>query len=275
MPSQRLSKVDTGWLVAITSMPHAVCVALLVSATPASAAFYELAPLDLGSGYSLSGAIFTDGTMGPLSAANVTNWSLKVTAINDIVYTPSNTHYAGSQAFVSGGQLLVPTSPDGSSDGGSVAFRAGNYFQVQAADFTGANVGGGRAFYVAGPAFDFLPLHRPNGINEVVANESAPGSLRYSLVTRRFSPTKTMTGTLSVASANGPALFADWNILIRETLSWTFNPGNSSVLSDLGLAAKGNNLTVTPFDVDLNPGAFMIGGFAGGDLNGVILGDFS
>jgi hypothetical protein len=171
--------------------------------------------------------------------------------------------------------LLVPTSPDGLSDGGSIAFRGNNRFGVQVADFTGANTHGGQAFYVAGGAFDFLPLHQPNASNTVVANEQAPGGLIYDLVTRRFSATTRMTGTLTFAEASGPAVFTDWNILIRETLSWTFNPGNSSVLSDLGLTATGNILTVTPFDADANPGSFVIGGFAGGDLNGVVLGDFS
>jgi hypothetical protein len=223
----------------------------------------------------LSGAIATTGAQGRLTAADITGWSLKVTAINDIVFTPANTRYVGAGAMLSGGQLLVPTSPDGVSDGGSVAFRGSNRFQVQVADFTGATVRGGQAFYVAGGAFDFLPLHQKNGINALVATEQAPGSLAYDIVPRRFSPTTRMTGTLTFAEASGPAVFTDWNILVRETLSWTFNPQNSAVLSDLGLAAAGNSLTVTPFDADANPGSFVIGGFAGGDFNGVFLGDFS
>lgn len=244
-------------------------------ANPAMAVVYKIAPLNLGSGYTLSGAIATDGTQGVLTAANITNWNLRVTSITDIVYTPGNTSYVGAGAFLSGGQLMVPTSPDGSTDGGSIAFRGGNRFQVQVADFTGANVSGGQAFYVDGAAFDFLPLHRPNGVNYLAATESAPGSLVYNIVAKRFSATTVMSGTLSVSQTSGAALFTDWNILVRETQNWNFNPGNSDVLSDLGLSALGTELIVTPFDVDFNPGSFIIGNFAGGDLNGVILGDFT
>lgn len=242
---------------------------------PASAMVYRLAPIDLGSGYSLSGAITTNGTYGTLTAADISGWRLKVTSVNDIVYTPANTQYAGSGALVAGGKLLVPTSPDGLTDGGSLAFRSGTRFQVQVADFTGPNVSGGQALYVAGAAFDFLALHQPDGTYAVIANETGADSLIYTLVQRRFSASTTMSGTLHLAQASGPAQLTDWSILIRETQSWNFNPANSSVLADLGLSATRRELTVTPFDIDQNPGSFIIGGFRSGELNGVILGDFS
>jgi hypothetical protein len=99
----------------------------LLEAVPAFAVDYQLSPLDLGSGFTISGNICTDGTTGPLSAAHVTGWDLVVTQISDIVYQKSNTANLSSQVFSDGSRLLVPTSTDGVNDGGSLFFRGGNY----------------------------------------------------------------------------------------------------------------------------------------------------
>ncbi len=248
---------------------------LALSTGAARATTFQVSPLDLGSGFTLSGTISTDGATGVLTGADVTAWSLKVTSITDIVYTHANTANVSSNVFSDGNQLLVPTSPDGSSDGGSLAFYGGRRFQVQVADFTGANTQGGQAFYVAGGAFDFLPLNRPNGTNYVAANVDAPGGNVFDLVAKTFSGGEVMSGTITTDGAVGLANITDWTIRIRDTQTWWFNPGNSAVLNDLGLMSDGKTLTVTPFDTNGNPGAFSIGGFSHLDFNGVLLGDFT
>ncbi len=252
-------------------------VALLASpVTPVLAAtVFRLTPIDLGSGYTLTGSIMTDNSRGPITGANIKNWNLKVTAISDIVYSPMNTTYVGSGVALAGDKVLVPTSPNGILDGGSLAFRGATYrYQVRVADFTGANTRGGQALYIEGGNFDFLGLGRPRNTNYVAATAATPGGLVYDLVPKRFSPTTIMTGTLTANSNTGPAVFTDWNIRIRDTQTWTFNPRNSSVFNDLGLNASGSALTVTPLDADGNPGSLSFGRFAG-DFTGVFLGDFS
>ena len=170
---------------------------------------------------------------------------------------------------------LVPTAPDNISDGGFLSFYGGHRFQVQVADFTGANAHGGQTFYVGGAGIDFLPLNRPNGTNYVAETVEAPGSGVFNLVLKKFSGGVVMSGSITTDGAIGAANITDWNILLRETQNWYFDPNNSSVLNDFNLMSDGKTLTVTPFDLDGNPGMFSIGGFSHFDFNGVILGDFS
>ena len=49
-------------------------------------------------------------------------------------------------------------------------------FGVQVADFTGGNVSGGQAMYMAGAAFDFLALNQPDN-SDYLAASSANGKL--------------------------------------------------------------------------------------------------
>ncbi len=83
-----------------------------------------------------------------------------------------------------------------------------------------------------------------------------------------------LTGTLKSDGLTGPAHVVDWNVRLREATHWSFNPANTQVLSDFGLATDGHTLTVTPFDVDESPGSFLIGAFRF-DLTGLILADFT
>lgn len=255
--------------------PAALIASLMIGAAgAANATVFQLTPMDFGDGYALTGTIRTDGATGALSAADIVAWNLKVTAITDIVYTPANTINVSSNVTSTGSQLLVPTFVNGSSDGGSLAFRGGHYFQVQVADFTGANTHGGQAFYVAGSAFDFLPLHQPNGANYVAANVESPGGNVFDLVSRTFPGGEVMSGAITTTGAIGAAQITDWTIRIRAIQKWTFTRANSQVWNDFGIMSDGVKLTVTPLDADGNPGGFSIGSVHF-DFNGVLLGDFT
>lgn len=256
-------------------LARAAALLTLAAATLAQASTFMLAPRDLGDGFSFSGTISTDGTVGALSAANITGWSLTVVSVSDTFYTSGNTSNRSSGVMVSGGQLVVPTSPDGQSDGGVLAFGAGARYRVNVADFTGPNVAGGLASYVHGGAFAQLELNRPDGINHVAAVANPGGGNRFDLLPLVFDGgAAELTGTLTTDGQTGAANLVDWNLRLRETMSWVFDPSNSSVLFDLGLATDGRELTVTPQDAQGDPGAFVIGAFNGLDLNGVLLADF-
>jgi hypothetical protein len=239
----------------------------------ACATTFDLTPRDLGSGFSFAGSITTDSTVGALTAANITGWNIQVNAVNDFYFTAANTANASSGLSVSGNQLLVPTSPDGFTDGGSLSFRGGNRLQVQVADFTGANIAGGGAYYVYGSAFDIQTLGQPDATNYVAA-ASASGNV-FDLVPITFPGGAVMSGTVTTNGQSGTASLVDWNIRVRDTMSWTFNSTNSSVLADVGLVSDGIHLTVAPIDAISNPGSFVIGAYIGFDLNGVVLADFS
>jgi hypothetical protein len=247
---------------------------LVGQALATTATQYQLTPRDLGSGFTLAGSITTDGTLGTLGAANLSAWNLRVTEIVDTYYTQANTHNVSSALNVTGGALVLPTSPDGSADGGSLAFTGSRRFGVQVADFSGANVVGGQAFYADGAAFDFLPLHQAAGRDYVAASQ-LPGSItQFGLKPLDFSGHVQLTGTLTTDGVAGPAHLLAWNLRLRQTTTWRFDQHNSSVLADSGLTADGQTLTLTPFDADQNAGSFVIGAQGRFDTTAVMLADY-
>lgn len=259
----------------LTLMIAMASAAAILTSQATAATSFTVVNLDLGAGFALSGTIQTNGATGILNSADITNWNLKVVAVSDVHYTPANSINVSSNVTSVGGHLVVPTSSDGTSDGGSLAFRGGNDFAVQVADFTGANAHGGQAFYVAGGAFDFKALGQPNGFNYIAANQTDPLSSTFDLVPLHFLGGEVMSGSITTNGATGPAMITNWDVLVRDTQTWRFNPSNSSVLNLFGLMSDGKNLTVSPLDDQGNPGQFSIGSFNHFDFTGVLLGDYS
>lgn len=102
--------------------------ATLVAAVSMSSAYlsateFQVVPLDLGSGFTLSGTISTDGTTGSLSASNINAWNINVWSVQDFVFNRSNTVNLSSSVHSDGTNLIIPTSPNGFSDGGALWFR--------------------------------------------------------------------------------------------------------------------------------------------------------
>lgn len=242
----------------------------LLAAHAANATTYAVTPVDLGGGYTLSGRVQTNGATGQLTAGDIAGWSLTVTSVNDIIYTPANTHNISTGVFATANDLRVTTPSGGVTDGGALAFRGGNYFRTAVADFTS---GAGEASYVAGGAFDARPLSAQGGVDYIAAVGSAGV---FDLKPIRFSPEVVMSGTITTDGALGAAKITDWAIRVRETRRWSFGPANSQVISALNLRADHDGLYVTPFDGDFNPGALSFGRFSGGfDFSGVVLADFT
>jgi hypothetical protein len=262
-------------MMRLSSTCLGVGVMLGLLASPALAArTYKIAPIDLGSGYTLSGSIAATG-VGPLTQASITSWNIRVQSLQDIVYTPANTRNLSNGLVVQNGQLLVPTSPGGGNDGGSMVFYNQNYFQVRPADFTGAWVKGGEALYVSGGASGFKPLGRPNKFNHVAGTATTPGGSVFDLTRVYFGNGIVMSGNVTTDATSGPVTLTDWNVLVRETQTWSFTPKNSSVIDAFNLHSNGRTLTISPLDADLNPGGLSIGRFGPDGFTGVYLGDFS
>lgn len=253
----------------------ALSAAVTLGGLRTEAAVYNIGQTDLGSGYSLTGVIRTDGATGTLTEANITGWRLTITAVSDTLYTPANTANISYGVTATANQLIVDTSPDGVEDGGSLRFQAHNHFGVSVADFSGPNAHGGQAYYVAGSAFDTRPLLVPNGVDYVAGSAFGGGGSVFNLSALTFAPGVVMSGTITTDGVPGVANITDWAVRIRETQRWIFNEQNSAVLSAWNLHADDQGLYVTAFDQDFNPGSLVIGRYVGFDLHGVLLGDFN
>jgi hypothetical protein len=252
----------------------AVAVVALLAAPAFAARTYRIAPIDLGSGFTLTGTISATG-IGALTQADIVNWNIKVVSQQDILYTPANTRNLSTGLFAANDQLLVPTSPGGGNDGGAMIFYGQTYFQARPADFTGAWVKGGEAVYTAVGASGFVPLNRPNKFNYVAAAAASPGSTTFNLTRKNFGNGIVMSGTVTTDAIAGPVTLTDWQILVRETQTWSFTPKNSSVIDAFNVSTDGRILSVAPLDADLNPGSLSFGGFGAGDFTGVMLGNFT
>jgi len=64
--------------------------ALAIAAAAAEATDFELTPVKLPSGMTLFGRVTTDGTIGPLTPANVTGWRVTLRTTTRYDYTPAN-----------------------------------------------------------------------------------------------------------------------------------------------------------------------------------------
>ena len=69
--------------------------AMTLGAQVACATTFELTPRDLGRGFSFTGSITTDSTVGALTVASITDWNIQVSAVNDF----AESRRRGDQVF--------------------------------------------------------------------------------------------------------------------------------------------------------------------------------
>ncbi|MFN8140467.1 MAG: hypothetical protein U0R49_11780 [Fimbriimonadales bacterium] len=236
------------------------------------AAVLRVVPIDLGSGFVITGTVSTNGRTGNLNAADITSWNLVVTETSQYLFTPQNTRDISTQVFSDGATLTIPTSPDGFSDGGSVKFYGHSRLFASMADFTGAWTSGGESYFSFGSFFDFLDLNQPNGSQYVVA-QNAGGNL-FNLKPVHYLGGISLYGWVRTNATAGAVTFTDWRVIAEESTTWQFTPTNSSIVAASGLVADGKNLRVTPMDRFGQPGSFIIG-IPGFDPTLVVLADYS
>lgn len=247
-----------------------------LAVTTASALSLDIRPIDFGNGLTATGTIITDG-----SSANITDWRLSVSSFERLArYTNGNTPLrAVSDVSVSsdGQAMSVATSPDGLADGGALGFRARNPsvdWGVSLADFSSSASTGGEAFYVAGAAFDFLPLGQPAGTSYLAATADPSGSNVFDLVPLSFSGGVTLYGTIQTNGRSGllgPSDILAWDIFVDLVTTDVFDSSNSWLAARaLGLSPDGQ-LTVT------NPDGYLtfVKGIGGGHLYALQLADFT
>lgn len=257
----------------------AACAALLAGASQAHALAFDIRPIDFGNGIVASGTINTTG-----NSAMIDGWNISVTMTEQLArYRPANTGLRNvSLASVSadGQQLDVATSPDsaGGADGGTLGFRAPNPFMdlgVWLADFSAGALPGGQSQYLAGAAFDIVPLGQADGTRWLAATARAGGANLFDLVPIDFGGGVTVHGTLTTNGATGPLTASDildWDIVVEQITQDVFSAANSTVQQTLVAL----NADATELDVG-NPGGYLsfVKGFSGGHLYALTLADFT
>jgi hypothetical protein len=241
-----------------------------ILAGPSFATQYKLVPVDLGNGYVMTGSVETDGSVGYLAPNNFIKWRVVVVQTTDTVFNETNASAAQvSQVSSDGKKLLVPTSPDGSSDGGVLAFysgapRGGIPSGAVVADFSMNSqniVGpGGMGGWQTPLALNLVSLNQPDATvySAAVAVRGQLNVFRITPVIVNTAPTlMRLLGTITTDGTVGPlspANFRAWNLVGREQDIQTYTEKNSQVISATQVYADGRALRVD------NPnGLFQIG----------------
>lgn len=228
--------------------------ALLIGASAARSADFQLTPVKLPGGVTVFGTVATDGTVGPLTPANLVGWRVTVRTGTRHDYTPANAPPQNMLAVsVSGDgrKMRVATSPDG--NGGALSFGTGQpEVMVHVANYAvGWPPGMGFAMYQYGADFEYADLPvSPTG-QRIVARAPA-GSHVFKLVPIAFPSGASVTGSITSDGSTGPigpAQLLDWHLTMRraeDTVYYRDATGaNSQVLPATGgLSTDGQALFV-------------------------------
>lgn len=241
-----------------------VCIVILTLSAAAFAApiTFKLKPVPLTNGWALTGTITTDGTLGPLTAANITNWSLQLVQTTTVVWTQNDSNDLNISGVSTDGKgVFVATSPDGFVDGGTLYFsRGGSGGGIPSAaimaDFTQLSVNMGYGYGgLAGwqdeiLGLNYVGLNRKN--NKLYRAASAvvgkPNVFRINVP--RISPPPyqmTMSGTFTTDGTIGPLAPANivaWNITARIEDTATYTEANTRVMSVTGVSSDGTSIKV-------------------------------
>jgi hypothetical protein len=239
------------------------CAALAFSVGASAAPVtLKLKPLNLTNGWTVTGTVTTDGTVGALLPANITNWKLTVVQTTDLVWTDKDSNDLNISGVSSNGKaLFVATSPDGIVDGGTLYFgRGGGFGQIPMnaviADFTqfSANLGYGMGG-VAGwqgeiQGLNYVGLNRAlnTRYRAATAVAGSPNVFRINVPTISPAPYEmTMFGTITTDGATGllqPQDIVAWQITARTREITTYTETSTTVLAADGVTSDGTSIKV-------------------------------
>jgi hypothetical protein len=228
--------------------------ALLLGASSAQSTDFRLAPVKLPGGATVFGTVTTDGSIGPLSPANLVGWRVTVRTLTRHDYTPANAppqNMLDVSVSSDGRRMRVATSPDGG--GGALSFGTQlPEVMVHVANYAvGWPPGMGFAMYQYGADFEYADLPvSPTG-QRIVARAPA-GSNVFKLVPIEFPSGASLVGSITSdgsTGAIGPAQLLDWHLTVRRAEDVVYYRdaagSNSQVLpSTGGLSTDGQTLYV-------------------------------
>ena len=232
---------------------------------------FNLTPTTLSNGWTVSGTVTTDGTIGYLAPANITDWNLKIVQTTDMVWTQANSNDLNiSGVSTDGKKLYVATSPDGFNDGGTLYFgRPGGRGQIPTnayiADFTslGYNLGygmGGIAGWqneIAGLNFVGLNQQYNTKYSAGLSMAGRPNVFVVTVPIINGNPLMTMFGSITTDGRIGtlsPQNIKAWNITARTQNIYYMAKTNSSLMAATRVSSSGTQLKV-----DHIGGQFIIG----------------
>lgn len=231
--------------------------ALVLTAAAAAAAQatdFQLQPVKLPGGVTVFGTVTTDGTLGPLTPANLVGWRVTVRTATRHDYTPANappSSVFGVSVSADGRKLRVATSPDG--NGGALSFGTlAPEVMVHVANYAvGWPPEMGFAMYQYGADFEYTDLPvSPTG-QRIVARAPA-GSSTFKLAAVDFISGAQLTGRITTDGSTGPigpAQLSDWHLTVRRNEDTVYyrdaSGANSQVLpATAGLSTDGQTLFV-------------------------------
>lgn len=264
----------------------ATFVVLSMSAFAQTTVVYKLNGIKLTNGWTVTGTITTDGTVGTLGATNILDWNLKVVQTTDMVWTEKDSNDLNiSGVSTDGGKVFVMTSPDGILDGGTLFFGRGGAFgtipsNAVIADFTQLSMNLGFVGGIAGwqdeiGGLNYVGLNRKNNRQSQAATAVTGQPNAFRINVPKISPgplQMTMFGTFTTDGTIGPLLprnIIAWSITARTEDITYYTKTNSTVLSTIGVTSDG-----TVIKVDHVGGQFTIG-IAGRRPTYVTIADFT
>lgn len=248
---------------------------------------FNLTPIRLTNDWTITGTITTDGTVGPLTAANLLDWNFKIVQSTQRTWTEKDSNDWNIWGVSTNGKkIFVATSPDGIQDGGTLYFgRNAGWFNIPTnaviADFTQLSMNLGYVGGVAGWQDEIWGLNYV-GLNQrdntlypaasALANRLNTFAIR--VPTLSTDPLlMTMFGTITTDGTIGPLLpqnLVAWKITARtQDIRYLDKASGSTVLSATGLASDGKLLAVA------HAGGQLVIGFPGFRPTFVTLADFT
>jgi hypothetical protein len=228
--------------------------ALMLGATAARAADFQLTPIKLPGGVTVFGTVATDGTTGPLSPANLVGWRVTVRTTTRHDYTPANAppqNVLAVSVSSDSRKMRVATSPDG--NGGALSFGTSlPEVLVHVANYAvGWPPGMGFAMYQYGADFEYVDLP-VSPIGQRVVARAPAGSNAFKLLPVDFLSGASVTGSITTDGSTGtigPAQLLDWHLTVRRADDVVHykdaNGSNSQVLPGTnGLSTDGQTLYV-------------------------------
>lgn len=207
----------------------------------------NLRAVNLSNHWQIRGTITTDGTVGPLTSANIIDWNIQLIQTTDLVWTETDSNALNISGVSSdGSNLLVTTFPNAFQDGGTLYVgRGGGGGTIPTnaimADFTqlSRNLGynGGMAgFQDEILGLNFVGLNQPSGrqYRAATVDPAKPNVFNIRVPQILPAPYKvTMFGTITTDGTVGPLQPANliaWNITGRMQSGTTYTPASSAVL---------------------------------------------
>jgi hypothetical protein len=231
--------------------------AFSIAASAATPIVFKLKPIKLTNGWQVTGTITTDGTLGPLTAANITSWNLQVVQTTDVGWTEKDSNDLNISGVSTDGKgIFVATSPDGVQDGGTLYFsRGGGGGRIPTsaalADFTqlsvnlGFGIGGIAGWQDEILGLNYIGLNRKNHVQYRAASTIVGQPNVFRILVPRLAPPPfqmTMFGTISTDGTVGallPANIIAWNITARAQDIANYTEKNSTVLFATGVTSDG------------------------------------